>query len=104
LFRTFGLLPVGFGLGLKIRDALLRRPELMGKPLGCVDRMSAVLLGYVGSFIEKLEDRLTGLIELRVAARRDLAPAREGNDIRARSRTIFPYHPDPLRPRDYLAL
>jgi hypothetical protein len=102
LFRAFGLLPVRLGLGLKIRDALFRRAELMGKPLGCVNRMSAILLGYVGSFVEKMEDRLTGLIELRVGVRRDLAGARDGKDIRARSHTIFLYHPDPLRPRELL--
>src|ERR1700761_5685265 len=89
LFRAFGLLPVRLGLGLKIRDPLLRRAELIGKPLGCVDRMPAVLLRHVGGFV----DLLVGAVPHR-------GGARDGNVIRGRSHSIFLYHPDPHRPRE----
>jgi hypothetical protein len=45
----------------------------MGKPLRRIDRMSAVLLGNISSFVQKLEDRLTGSVELSVVVSRTLS-------------------------------
>ena len=47
LLCPIGLLPVCFNLGLKLGNAILSSPKLVGKPLRRIDRMSAVLLGNV---------------------------------------------------------
>jgi len=77
LLGALGLLPVCFNLGLKLSYAILRSPKLMGKPLRRIDRMSAVLLGNISSFVRKLEDRLTGSVELSVVVSRTLSRSRE---------------------------
>ena len=66
LLGTLGLLPVCFHLGLKLYNTILGRQQLMRKPLCRIDRMPAVLLGNFSSFVQKLQDRLTGLVELSV--------------------------------------
>ena len=77
LLGALGLLPVCFNLGLKLSYAILSSPKLMGKPLRRIDRMSAVLLGIISSFVQKLEDRLTGSVELSVVVSRTLSRSRE---------------------------
>jgi hypothetical protein len=64
LLRALGLLPVCFNLSLELRNAILGSAKLVWKPLRRIDRVSAVLLGNISSFVEKLEDRLTGFVEL----------------------------------------
>ena len=73
LLGALCLLPVCFNLGLKLSYAILSSPKLMGKPLRRIDRMSAVLLGNISSFVQKLEDRLTGSVELSVVVSRTLS-------------------------------
>jgi hypothetical protein len=60
LLCAFGLLPVCFGLGLEIGNALLSCSELVRKLRRSVDRMSAILLGDIGGSVEKLENRIGG--------------------------------------------
>jgi hypothetical protein len=66
LFRALGLLPTCFNFGFELRYAVLRSPQLLRKLSRRIDCMSAVFLGDISSFAQKLEDCLTGLIELRV--------------------------------------
>jgi hypothetical protein len=66
LLCAFSLLSVRIDLGLKLGNPLFRRAKLMRQPLCRINRVSAVLFGDVGSLIEKLEDRLAGLIELSI--------------------------------------
>jgi hypothetical protein len=92
LLCAFGLLPVRFGLGLEIGNALFGCSELVRKLLRSVDCMSAILLGYIGGSVEKLEDRLTRLIELMSLRLRVLTLARQRNDIWAGSHTVLLCH------------
>jgi hypothetical protein len=73
LLGALGLLPVCFNLGLKLSYAILSSPKMVGKPLRRIDRMSAVLLGTISSFVQKLEDRMTGSVELSVVVSRTLS-------------------------------
>ena len=54
-----------------------QQPEDGGKPLRRIDRMSAVLLGNISSFVQKLEDRMTGSVELSVVVSRTLSRSRK---------------------------
>jgi hypothetical protein len=64
LLGTLGLLSVRFHLSLQLCNAILGCAELMRKPLRSIDGLCAVLLGSVSGFVQKLQDRLTGFIEL----------------------------------------
>ena len=66
LLGAFSLLPIRFDLGLELSNAILSSSKLVGKPLRRVDGVSAVLLGNIGGFMQELEDRLTGFVELTV--------------------------------------
>ncbi len=80
-------------LSFQLCNPILGCAKLMRKLLRHIDGMPAVLLGNIGGLVEKLEDRLTGFIELTVIAVRALRCSREGNDIRAGTRTVsLPVH------------
>jgi predicted membrane protein len=64
LLGALGLHPICFHLGLELRNPIFGRAKLVRKPLRRIYCMSAVLLGNIGSFVEKMENRLTGLVEL----------------------------------------
>jgi hypothetical protein len=66
LLGAVSLLPVCSDFGLELRNAFLGSAKLVRKPLRRVNGMSAVLLGDISSFAQKLEDRLAGFVELRV--------------------------------------
>ena len=53
------------------------RLQLVRELLRRINRMSAVLLGNISSFVQKLEDRLTGSVELSVVVSRTLSRSRE---------------------------
>jgi len=73
LLGALGLLPICFNLGLKLCDTILGGAELVRQLLRRIDRMSAVLLGNISSFAQKLEDGLTGFIELIATVSRSLS-------------------------------
>jgi hypothetical protein len=79
LLGTLGLLSICFHLILELRNAILGRAELMRKPLRRVDGMSAVLLGIVSGFVQKLQDRLAGFIELTAIVSRSLSSSGKRN-------------------------
>jgi hypothetical protein len=66
LLGALCLLPVCFNLGVKLCDPILGSSKLVRKPLRRVDCVSAILLGNIGSFVQKLKDRLTGFVKLSV--------------------------------------
>ena len=93
LLRALGLLPVCFNFGLELRNAILGSPKLVCKPLRRIDRMSAVLLGDISSFVEKLEDRLTGFVELSAFVSRSLQPIAQMVSLRDSLLMPFPVGP-----------
>jgi hypothetical protein len=50
LLGVFGFFAVSFDLRLQLRNTILGRTKLVRKSLRPLDRMSAVLLGRIGSF------------------------------------------------------
>jgi hypothetical protein len=66
LLSALGLLSVCFNPCLKLGDTILGSPKLVRKFLRRVDCVPAVLLSNISSLVQKLEDRLTGLVELSV--------------------------------------
>ena len=66
LLGTLGLLPVCFDLGLEFGNPIFGRAELVRKLLRHINCVSAVLLSDIGSLVQKLEDRLPSLVELRI--------------------------------------
>ena len=55
-------------LSLELGNSIFRRAQLMRKLLRRIDCMSAVLLGDIGSFAQKLKNSLTGFVEVTVVA------------------------------------
>jgi hypothetical protein len=88
LFSAIDFLLVGFDLGLKLANALLRRAKLVRKPLRGVDSMSAVLLGHVCGFVEELQDRLASGIQLAAGI---VLPPRKLNYFGTHSSAPFPF-------------
>jgi len=83
LLGALRLLPVCLDLGLELCNAILGSSKLMRKPLRRIDCVSAVLLGDISSFVQKLQDRLTGFIELIVLVSLALSRSYKWNHFRA---------------------
>ena len=66
LLRSLGSLLIGRDLCLQLRDPIFGRTQLIRELLRHVYTMSAVFLGNISSFVQKLKDRLTGSVELTV--------------------------------------
>jgi hypothetical protein len=66
LLGTLSLLSVCFNLGFEFCNAILSISKLLRKPLRHIHGVSAILLSNIGGFVQKLEDRLTGFVELSV--------------------------------------
>jgi hypothetical protein len=74
LLGALSLLAVRFHLSLELRNAILGCSKLVRKPLRRIDCMSAVLLGDISSFAQKLQDCLTGFVELTIFVSLALGP------------------------------
>jgi hypothetical protein len=79
LLGTLGMLPICFNLGFEFCNAILCSPQLLRKLSRRVDCMSAVLLGDISRFAQKLQDRLAGFVELTVIVSLALARSRKLN-------------------------
>jgi hypothetical protein len=66
LLGASGFLSMRFNFGFELCYAILCRPQLLRKLSRRVDCVLAVLLGNISGFVQKLEDRLTGFVELRI--------------------------------------
>jgi hypothetical protein len=83
LLCALGLLPVRRHFGLKLGNPIFGRAKLVRKPLRRIDRMPAVLLSNISSFIQELKDRLTGFVELSVVVGRALSRSCKWNHFGA---------------------
>jgi len=77
LLGTLGPLSERFHVSLELHNTILGSAKLVRKTICRIDRMSVVLLGNISSFVQKLEDRLTGFVELTAVVSRTLSVAGE---------------------------
>jgi hypothetical protein len=98
LLSSLGSFLIGGDLCLQLRDPIFSGTHLIRELLRHVHRVPAVLLGNISSFVQKLEDRLTGFVDLTVVVSRTLSRIVQIESLR--DSLLMPL---PVEPTDIMA-